>query len=116
MISTDFKGPGHDQELKESIISAGGHSGRDMLLWHFQKCTEYDFAGWWIWSYQDQEAASQQTGIRALDGGGRPTCCSRSNSRNDSVDRRPSRFSPAKDVTMQTCLTAAKMGLSPSPS
>ncbi len=68
VISTDFKGPGHDQELKESIISAGGHSGRDMLLWHFQKCAEYDFAGWWIWSYQDQEAASQQTGIRALDG------------------------------------------------
>jgi hypothetical protein len=68
IISTDFKGPGHDQELKESIISAGGHSGRDMLEWHFKKCAEYGFAGWWIYSYQDQEVFNQHTGIRGVDG------------------------------------------------
>ena len=68
MISTDFKGLGHDQELKESIISVGGHSGRDILEWHFQKCAEYGFAGWWIYSYQDQEIFNQQTGIRCVDG------------------------------------------------
>lgn len=68
IISTDFKGPGHDQELKDSIISGGGHSGRDMLEWHFKKCAEYGFAGWWIYSYQDQEVFNQLTGIRRLDG------------------------------------------------
>ena len=68
VISTDFKGPGHDKELKESIISAGDHSGPDMLRWHFRKSAEYGFAGWWIWAYQDQEADNQRTGIRALDG------------------------------------------------
>jgi hypothetical protein len=67
IISTDFKGPGHERELQDSIISADGHSGRDILQWHFQKCAEYGFAGWWIWSYQDQKPG-EQTGIRSQDG------------------------------------------------
>ena len=72
VISTDFKGPGHDQELKESVISAAGHSGREMLMWHFQKCAQYRFAGWWIWSYQDQAAVNQRTGIRDFAGRWKP--------------------------------------------
>ena len=68
IISTDFKGPGHERELKDSIISAGGRSGGDILKWHFQKCAEYGFAGWWIFSYQDQEVFGLRSGIRSLDG------------------------------------------------
>ncbi|MCX7427338.1 MAG: hypothetical protein NTW96_17125 [Planctomycetia bacterium] len=68
IISTDFKGPGHDQEIKDSIISAAAHSPSDMLTWHFQKCAEYGFAGWWIYAYQDQEVFDQRSGIRCLDG------------------------------------------------
>ncbi|MHB8969633.1 MAG: hypothetical protein ACYC3X_05545 [Pirellulaceae bacterium] len=68
MLVTDLKGPGHASELQESIISDGGHSGREMLEWHFQKCAEYGLAGWWIYSYQDQEALTQRTGLRSLDG------------------------------------------------
>lgn len=68
VLVTDLKGPGHAHELKESIIAADGHAGRDMLEWHFRKCAEYGFAGWWIYSYQDQEAEDQRTGIRNLDG------------------------------------------------
>ena len=68
ILSTDFKGPGHEQELKDSIISAGTHSGRDILQWHFQKCAEYGFAGWWIWAYQDHDAPDQRQGIRCSDG------------------------------------------------
>ncbi len=62
IISTDLKGPGHDQELRDSIISPGGKSGAEMLQWHFQKSAEYGFAGWWVWAYQDTPNAT--TGIR----------------------------------------------------
>ncbi len=68
ILSTDFKGPGHELELKESIIASGGHSGCDILEWQFQKCAEYGFAGWWIWAYQDQQAADRRQGIRRADG------------------------------------------------
>jgi len=69
IISTDFKGPGHEQELACSIISTAGHSGREILEWHFKKCVAYSFAGWWIFSYQDHEALeAQQTGIRGANG------------------------------------------------
>ncbi|MCA9437206.1 MAG: hypothetical protein KC978_15580 [Candidatus Omnitrophica bacterium] len=68
IISTDFKGPGHDQELNDSIISSGTHSGSDMIQWNLEKCAEYGFAGWWVYSYQDQEVFEQRTGIRSLDG------------------------------------------------
>ena len=68
ILSTDFKGPGHEHELKESIISARKYSGREILQWHFHKCAEYGFAGWWIWAYQDGEALDQRQGIRRLDG------------------------------------------------
>ena len=67
IISTDFKGPGHDQELRESIIIAPARqSGADMLKWHFQKGAQYGFAGWWIWAYQDTPKAT--TGTRDLAG------------------------------------------------
>ncbi len=68
ILVTDLKGPGHEHELKESIIAWQGQTGRNMLEWHFQKCAEYGFAGWWIYSYQDQEAFNQRTGIRTLEG------------------------------------------------
>jgi len=68
VIVTDLKGPGHELERKESIIPAEGHTGSELLAWHFQKCAEYGFAGWWIYSYQDQDAPDQRTGIRHLDG------------------------------------------------
>jgi hypothetical protein len=68
IISTDFKGPGHEQELKDSIVSTAGRSGGGILRWHFEKCAEYGFAGWWIFSYQDQEVFDLRTGIRSVDG------------------------------------------------
>jgi hypothetical protein len=67
IVSTDLKGAGHDQELRDSIIiPPGGQTGADMLKWHFQKSAQYGFAGWWIWAYQDTPKAT--TGIRDLAG------------------------------------------------
>ncbi len=66
IISTDLKGPGHDNERAASIIPAEGRSGPEMLEWHFQKCAEYGFAGWWIWAYQDTPNAD--SGICAIHG------------------------------------------------
>jgi hypothetical protein len=66
IVSTDLKGPGHDDERHDSIIAGEGRSGTEMLEWHFRKCTEYGFAGWWIWAYQD--TPSDRKGIRCLDG------------------------------------------------
>jgi hypothetical protein len=67
VVSTDFKGPGHDQELRDSIIVLpAGQNGADMLKWHFQKGAQYGFTGWWIWAYQDTPKAT--TGIRDLAG------------------------------------------------
>lgn len=68
ILSTDFKGPGHEHELKECIISTEGHPGPDILQWHFQKCAEYGFAGWWMWAYQDQEVPENHQGIRRANG------------------------------------------------
>ena len=74
ILSTDLKGPGHDTERAESIIPAEGRSGADMLEWHFQKCREFGFAGWWIWAYQDlvddehTVTADRKTGIRTRSG------------------------------------------------
>ena len=65
ILSTDLKGPGHD-EVHDSIISAEGRPGTEMLEWHFQKCRQYGFAGWWIWAYQDTPAS--KSGIRGADG------------------------------------------------
>jgi hypothetical protein len=53
-----------------AIISATGSSGADLLRWHFRKCAEYGFAGWWIWAYQDTR--DHQWGIRTLDGRWKP--------------------------------------------
>ena len=67
IVSTDLKGPGHDQELSDSIIvPPAGQSGAEMLKWHFQKGAQYGFAGWWVWAYQD--TPKETTGIRSLDG------------------------------------------------
>lgn len=70
IVSTDLKGPGHDHELAESLITANGNTGAEILDWHIEKCREYGFAGWWIWAYQDTE--TEKTGIRALDGAWKP--------------------------------------------
>jgi len=74
IISTDFKAIGIDFSrpgLDFPLCAQQGHSSVEMLEWNFQKCREYGFAGWWIYSYQDQEAfdygTPQQTGIRRLD-------------------------------------------------
>jgi hypothetical protein len=67
IVFTDLKGPGHDQELRDSIIvPPGGQTGANMLKWHFQKSAQYGFAGWWVWAYQDTPKAT--TGIRDLAG------------------------------------------------
>ena len=65
IVSTDWKGPGHD-DLRDCIISTEAHSGPDMLQWHLQKCAQYGFAGWWIWAYQDTPAS--RSGIRDIAG------------------------------------------------
>jgi hypothetical protein len=65
IISTDLKGPGHD-DVRGSIISTEGRPGPDLLQWHFDKCKEYSFAGWWIWAYQDTPNA--RSGLRDADG------------------------------------------------
>jgi hypothetical protein len=72
LISTDFKGPGHNKELHESIITDQKRPGREMLEWHFKKCAEYGMAGWWIYAYQDQEVFNQPMGIRRSDGKWKP--------------------------------------------
>ncbi len=61
IISTDLKGPGHD-DVRDCIISTEGRSGPELLQWHFDKCREYGFAGWWIWAYQD--TPTSHSGIR----------------------------------------------------
>jgi len=69
IISTDFKAIGIDSS--GFIVSAEGHSPSEVLEWQFQKCKEYGFAGWWLWSYQDHPEEfklSHQTGIRRADG------------------------------------------------
>jgi len=66
IVSTDLKGPGHDNERADSVIPAEGRSGPEMLEWHFEKCAEYGFAGWWIWAYQDSSRAT--SGIRTVTG------------------------------------------------
>ena len=73
LISTDLKGPGHAQELRDSIITAGGKSGAEMLQWQFQKSAEYGFAGWWVWAYQDTPTTT--TGSAILRGTGDRISC-----------------------------------------
>ncbi len=64
IISTDFKGPGHD--LSDTIVDARGMTGAAMLRWHFAKVDEYGLGGWWIWSYRD--TGTDRTGIRDTQG------------------------------------------------
>ncbi|MCX5758051.1 MAG: hypothetical protein NTU83_06020, partial [Candidatus Hydrogenedentes bacterium] len=66
IISTDLKGPGHDDDLRDCIISIKDRPGSEVFQWHFQKCAEYGFAGWWIWAYQD--TPTSKSGIREVTG------------------------------------------------
>jgi hypothetical protein len=68
IISTDFKGAGHD--LGSCIVDKSRLSDADALRWHFAKVTEYGFGGWWIWSYQD--SPQEATGLRDLQGRWKP--------------------------------------------
>ena len=68
VISTDFKGAGH--EIAPCIVDKSGLSDADVLRWHFAKVTEYGFGGWWIWSYHD--SATDATGLRDLQGRWKP--------------------------------------------
>ncbi len=64
IISTDFKGPGHD--LTQTIVLASYLSGPEKIRWNLAKVQEYGLGGWWMWSYRD--SATQQTGIRDIQG------------------------------------------------
>ncbi len=64
IISTDFKGPGHD--LSQTIVNASALTGAEQIRWNLAKVREYGFGGWWMWSYRD--SATQQTGIRDTKG------------------------------------------------
>jgi hypothetical protein len=66
ILSTDLKGPGHDDEWRDQILPIAGHSGPEILAWHFEKCAQYGLAGGWIWAYQD--TPTSPSGIRTLDG------------------------------------------------
>jgi hypothetical protein len=66
IVSTDLKGPGHD-DVKDCIVGIEGRPGPEILKWHFKKCAEYGFAGWWIWAYQDSPTA--KSGLRDVSGG-----------------------------------------------
>jgi hypothetical protein len=68
IISTDFKGAGHD--LASCVVDKSRLSDADVLRWHFAKVSEYGFGGWWIWSYQDSPQAA--TGLRDLEGRWKP--------------------------------------------
>jgi len=68
IISTDLKGAGH--AIEPCIVDKRGLSGAEVLEWHFGKVSEYGFAGWWIWSYQD--SADAATGLRDLQGHWKP--------------------------------------------
>jgi len=69
IISTDLKGPGHD-DVRDCIISIQDRPGPEILQWHFQKCAHYGFAGWWIWAYQDTPSA--HSGLRDTTGKWKP--------------------------------------------
>jgi len=66
IISTDFKGPGHDWETG-TIIDKSGLTGPEMFQWNFKKVKEYNFAGWWWYAYRDSTdpyGAPARWGIR----------------------------------------------------
>jgi len=65
LISTDFKGPGHE-DVADCTLAIQGRPGTDLLRWQLDKCAEYHFAGWWIWAYQD--TPTDRSGIRDLAG------------------------------------------------
>lgn len=66
ILSTDLKGPGHEDEIRGTILNGEDVAGPEILRWHFAKCREYGFAGWWIWAYQD--TPTSKMGLRSMDG------------------------------------------------
>ena len=68
IISTDFKGAGHN--IAPCIVDKSGLSDTDVLRWHFAKVAKYDFGGWWIWSYEDSK--TEPTGLRDVQGRWKP--------------------------------------------
>ncbi|MCO5236455.1 MAG: hypothetical protein M9933_09320 [Chitinophagaceae bacterium] len=66
IISTDLKGPGHEEELSTTIFDYSKYSPAELLEWQLKLCKAYGFAGWWIWSYQG--TADDNTGIRKANG------------------------------------------------
>lgn len=66
ILSTDLKGAGHEDEIRDTMLAGDIESGADILRWHIAKCREYGFAGWWMWAYQD--TPTSKTGLRTLDG------------------------------------------------
>ena len=68
IISTDFKGPGHD--MSTSIVDKRGLTGTEQIQWNLDKVEAYGFAGWWMWAYMDSPPVERPTtcGIRQLDG------------------------------------------------
>ena len=66
IVSTDLKGAGHEDEIRNTILRCDGRTGTNILRWHLAKCEEYHFAGWWMWAYQD--TPTSKAGLRTLDG------------------------------------------------
>ncbi|HRP55327.1 MAG TPA: hypothetical protein PLH26_04735 [Agriterribacter sp.] len=66
IISTDLKGPGHEDELSATMFDYSRYSSAELLEWQLKTSKEYGFAGWWIWSYQG--TPTDPTGIRKADG------------------------------------------------
>ena len=65
VISTDFKGAGHD--LSGQHIDRSNLTPAEMYRWNFDRVMEYGFAGWWFWAYRDTGGATVALwGIRDL--------------------------------------------------
>ena len=66
IVSSDLKGPGHEKERLDTILSSEDVASPKLLDWHIQKCLEYEFAGYWVWAYQD--TLTDKTGLRGING------------------------------------------------
>ncbi len=53
-------------DYSSTILSTEGYTDTELFQWHFDKCAEYGFPGWWIWCYQD--GPGETRGIREQDG------------------------------------------------
>ncbi len=66
MVSTDWKGPGHEAELVNTVIDSNDRTAPEALTWNLNCVRTFDMAGWWLWAYQDTPQA--MWGVRTLDG------------------------------------------------